>query len=303
MAASFLHGVEVVEIASGPVPITVLKSSVIGLVGTAPLWALGPGSETPTVNAPTLVNSAHDGAAFGPPVQGYTIPYALGAIQAQGVGQVIVVNVFDINEHTSDLVEFLAFSDAGAINLGHMGVANLTLLPTTMATVSAEPHTFAGAPPSVELIHANTPASTVVVTSDPAGTTYVQGTDYVVNTRDGLVTRVPEGNIGPTESVLTSYSYYSGVPYSATEDYSVDLVNGVVGLKPGGTIGPGATVIASFSYADPAKVQDSNVIGAVTGATYTGIQALMRPHTERWASFRSSSLHRGIRRIPASRPR
>ena len=36
MPGEFLHGVEVVEIDNGPRPIRTVKSSVIGLVGTAP---------------------------------------------------------------------------------------------------------------------------------------------------------------------------------------------------------------------------------------------------------------------------
>ncbi len=37
MAASqFLHGVEIVEIDDGPRPVRVVRSSVIGIVGTAP---------------------------------------------------------------------------------------------------------------------------------------------------------------------------------------------------------------------------------------------------------------------------
>ena len=39
MPASFLHGIETIEVSAGPVPITVVKSAVIGLVGSAPLWA------------------------------------------------------------------------------------------------------------------------------------------------------------------------------------------------------------------------------------------------------------------------
>src|ERR1700719_853627 len=95
MPASFLHGVEVLEVETGPAPITVVKSSVIGLVGTAPCWALPSSAAAPGINAPTLVGSAHDAVQFGPAVQGYTIPYALNAILGQGAGQVIVVNVFD----------------------------------------------------------------------------------------------------------------------------------------------------------------------------------------------------------------
>ena len=31
----------------------------------------------------------------------------------------------------------------------------------------------------------------------------------------------------------------------------------------------------SFSYGDPSKVQDSDIIGAVTNGNYSGLQALM----------------------------
>src|SRR5947209_7678862 len=40
MPASFLHGVEVFEFNLGPVPINVVNSAVIGLVGSAPLFAV-----------------------------------------------------------------------------------------------------------------------------------------------------------------------------------------------------------------------------------------------------------------------
>src|SRR5438445_3426721 len=39
MPASFLHGVETFEYNTGPQPIIVVKSAVIGLVGSAPLFA------------------------------------------------------------------------------------------------------------------------------------------------------------------------------------------------------------------------------------------------------------------------
>ena len=52
MPASFLHGVEVIELVTGPAPITVVKSSVIGLVGTAPYWAVSPGTTAAGINTP-----------------------------------------------------------------------------------------------------------------------------------------------------------------------------------------------------------------------------------------------------------
>jgi uncharacterized protein len=275
MTISFLHGVEVIETTNGPAPIIVVKSSVIGLVGTAPLWAVASPATPPAINAPTLVSSARDGANFGPLVQGYNIPYALAAIQAQGAGQVIVVNVFDSSIHSSDMVAALTFNTAGAINLGHMGITSLSLLPTSTTGVSGEHQTFAGAVATIQLAHGNLNASTVVLTSDPAGTTYVQGTDYAVDARTGLITQLPGGALTATQSVLVSYSYYSGTAYSSHTDYSTDMVNGVVTLVAGSTISNGATVIASFSYADPTKVTDADIIGTVTGSSYSGIQALM----------------------------
>jgi len=264
MAASFLHGIETIETSTGPVPITVVKSSVIGLVGSAPLWAavgapamwqpswvvaagqqlVDPngniqqcstvgttGTSAPawstTLNAttadgtavwklvtiagtllqaPTLVNFtanpniAGSAAAYGPLIQGYTIPYALAAIQAQGAGQVIVVNVFNPYLHyTAITAQAMALPASGPqiLNLGHMGVWN------------------------------------VIVKNSGGSTTYINGTDY-----------------------------------------SLDPINGIVTQKAGGAITTGEALSVSFSYADPSKVQDSDVVGTVTGTMYTGIQAL-----------------------------
>jgi phage tail sheath protein FI len=69
MPASFLHGVEVIEVPNGPVPVTVVKSAVIGLVGTAPTWAVASPVVAAGLNTPTLVSSALDAATFGPLVR------------------------------------------------------------------------------------------------------------------------------------------------------------------------------------------------------------------------------------------
>lgn len=86
MAVNYLHGVETIEIEQGARPIQVVKSSVITLVGIAPI---GP------VNQNTLVLSPNDAAQFGQQLPGFTIPQALDAIFKQGPATVIVVNVFN----------------------------------------------------------------------------------------------------------------------------------------------------------------------------------------------------------------
>jgi Bacteriophage tail sheath protein len=264
MPASFLHGIETIEVATGPVPITVVKSAVIGLVGTAPLWAVsgaldlwqpnwivaggqqivdangnvqqcltagttgaaapvwataldatttdgsaiwklvtlaGTLSQTPTlVNFTANPNIAGSTAAFGPMIQGYTVPYALAAIQAQAAGQAVVVDVFNPYVHftaVSDQTLPMPASGAQAVNLGHMGVWN------------------------------------VVVTNAGGTTTYINSADY-----------------------------------------TLDAINGIVTAKTGGAITVGEALTVSFNYADPDKVADTDIIGTVTGAAYTGVQAL-----------------------------
>jgi phage tail sheath protein FI len=221
------------------------------------------------------VSSPQDAVQFGPAVQGYTIPYALRAILGQGAGQAVVVNVFNLSKHTSDIVASPTFSAAGAINLGHMGVTNLSVMPTTTAPVTAESHSFGGTPATIQLAHGNVQGSSIVLTSNPIGTTYVQETDYLADSRTGLITRVTGGAIGATAAVLANYTYYSGTAYSAVHDYATDSVNGIVTLIAGSTIAAGSTVAVSFSYADPTKVQDSDIIGAVTGSGYSGLQAFL----------------------------
>lgn len=96
MAANYLHGVETIELKKGPVPVQVVKSAVIGLVGIAPKGAK---------NTLTLVQSAQDAAQFGSELPGFTIPQALSAIMKQGAATILVVNVFD---DTADVVEVSA---------------------------------------------------------------------------------------------------------------------------------------------------------------------------------------------------
>ena len=91
MSTQFLHGVEVIEINDGARPIQTVKSSVIGLVGTAPQ---GP------VNTPTLILGSRAKAVeiFGAnddTNKDYTIPKALDGIFDQAGAMVVVINVAD----------------------------------------------------------------------------------------------------------------------------------------------------------------------------------------------------------------
>lgn len=87
MTDQFLHGVQVLEIDDGARPIQTVKSSVIGLVGTAPK---GP------VNTPTLILGSRAQAVkiFGSDAN-FSIPKALDGIFDQAGAMVVVINVAD----------------------------------------------------------------------------------------------------------------------------------------------------------------------------------------------------------------
>jgi phage tail sheath protein FI len=116
MPAQYLHGVEVITLSQGNRNVEVVKSAVIGLIGIAPQGAK---------NTPILVQSDVDAAQFGSPLTGFDIPQALNAIFEQGAGTVIVVNVFDIATHTTQVTDEvqavangtfkLAFQPVGAV--------------------------------------------------------------------------------------------------------------------------------------------------------------------------------------------
>lgn len=100
MPASFLHGVETIEISKGARTIKTVKTAIVGLVGTAPIESVA--EEYRTINEPTLILNEIDAVKyFGEQTSGFTIPQALQSIFDQGAGIVIVINVFDPAKHKS----------------------------------------------------------------------------------------------------------------------------------------------------------------------------------------------------------
>ena len=85
----FLHGVEHVELQDGPRPITVLRSSIIGLVGTFPKGAVG---ETILITGSRLQAERRLGAYVDTQFSGLN---ALDAIFAQYGAMVVCVNALD----------------------------------------------------------------------------------------------------------------------------------------------------------------------------------------------------------------
>jgi phage tail sheath protein FI len=84
MPTAFHHGVEIIEIDDGLRPIQTARSSVIGIVGTAP----EANDSAVPLNTPTLLTTPRSAAVLG--ATG-TLPAAVAAIHAQGYAPLIVV--------------------------------------------------------------------------------------------------------------------------------------------------------------------------------------------------------------------
>jgi phage tail sheath protein FI len=254
MPASFLHGVEVAEVTTGPVPVQVVKSAVIGLVGAAPQWAVAATNPLPAPGKQklTLVSSARDVSQFGPLIQGYSIPYALAAIQKQGAGQAIVIDVFDPSVHNTAVVsQPFSMPAAGSqfVNLGHMGIVGPGLAG------------FTG-------------ASSVVVKNQAGSTTYIEDTDYTVDYVNGIIWAKNGGSITVGEALQISFNYCD--PSKVQDTDLVGAVNngvytgiqafqlayGSFGFFPKILIAPAAGIAGAGS-------QDSTVASALNAMAQT----------------------------------
>jgi len=108
---TFLHGVEVLDIDAGPRPISTVRSSVIGLVGTAP-------DADPLkfpLNTPVLIAGSRREAAFLDLTgdQLGTLPVAVDTIFDQAGAVIIVVRVEEAETDPQTLANILGGVDAG----------------------------------------------------------------------------------------------------------------------------------------------------------------------------------------------
>jgi len=126
MPGNYLHGVETIRVNRRPRAISVVKSAVILLLGTAPV---GP------ANALTLLLSDRDAAQFGPQLPGFTMSEALDGIYDQGAATVIALNVLDTAVHrTTAPDETIALDGNGRFKTSKPGLLTLTVKSSDGAT-------------------------------------------------------------------------------------------------------------------------------------------------------------------------
>ncbi len=255
---SFLHGVETLEIVTGSRPITAVKSAVIGIVGIAPV---GP------VNTPVLVNNDVDAAQFGKGLPGFTIPMALAHILAQGVGTIVVVNVFDSTANTVQVTDESKTVTNGALKLSAAPIGAVT-----------------------------------IKNSDNSPATIVKGTDYSLD-EFGNFKALPGGSIvngtvykftfkkldgsTVTNSQIIGATDGSG---NKTGFKALDLAYNLFGMKPKILIAPGyssVTAIATEMIAAAARLKAICLLDAAYAKTVSG--AITDRGTGSAANFNTSS--------------
>lgn len=113
------HGFEVIELRQGGVIVEEVRSSVVFMVGSAPIQL----SATPTINEPILITdersfSQYFGSPYDPRTVGYSLPISYYAMGLNRLPLTIVVNVFDPDaSKTAVAGEVFTFDRFGLISL------------------------------------------------------------------------------------------------------------------------------------------------------------------------------------------
>lgn len=130
MSAPYLHGVETIEVEIGGQTISIVKSSVIALLGIAPIGS---------ANVLTLCTSDKDDAIFGKAIPGFNIPKTLQIIRAiAGNSPILVVNVFDSSTNTTAVSNEAQSVVGGKLKLAFSPIGDVTVKladGTTLASI------------------------------------------------------------------------------------------------------------------------------------------------------------------------
>jgi len=153
----------------------------IRIVKSAVIALIGTAPAGP-VNTLTQCLSERDAAQFGPDVPGFTMPAAFDAIFDHGAGTVLAVNVLDPDIHRDAVTDEAAtFGVNNRLRLDNPAVISLTLK------------------------------------NEGGNTSYVAGTDYLLDASTGTVTRMASGTIPALAKVKADYVYADPAQVTASD--------------------------------------------------------------------------------------
>jgi hypothetical protein len=236
---TYSHGVSVSEQATSIVPAASVDAGLPVVVGCAPIHFLD--ADGP-VNVPKLIYSYKDAVS----TFGYSsdfakwnlceFMYAMFALFS--VSPVVFVNVFDPDEHQTDVDDEVVSLDGDEGVVAHYGIISGTL----------------------------------VVKDSTKTTTYVEDTDYTVDRSTGEITLISGGSIAEDANLSVSYTY--GDPSQVTTDDIIGGIDGTTGastglelvdsvfpmfgLVPGQIVSPGYSVNSGVAAVMHAKAGNIN---------------------------------------------
>lgn len=133
MPTAFHHGVEIVEIDDGIRPIQTARSSVIGIVGTAP----SADDDDAPLNTPILLTTPRSAAILG--ATG-TLPKAIAAIHAQGYAPIIVaIRVPDVTDDPNTQANERLAAVIGGTDTGTGARTGIAALETARSVLGVVP--------------------------------------------------------------------------------------------------------------------------------------------------------------------
>lgn len=121
------------------------------------------------------------------------LPYSVSrSIIAEALPQLVAMSIFDVGV-TNQSPSRIYFETYEA----ETGVSNAV----TDESIAADEGAW------VDLEYTRALPGTVVVTTDPAGTTYVEGTDYLIKYNTGQIMTLAAGSISDADDLLVDYTY------------------------------------------------------------------------------------------------
>jgi len=122
------------------------------------------------------------------------LPYSVArAVIAAAMPELVAASIFDVGmtDQSPSRIYYEAYS-------GESG---------STATVTDESVTITALDTWYDLDHKRLQPGTAVVTTDPAGTTYTEGTDYVIDYGNGEIRGLTGGGISALDDILVDYTY------------------------------------------------------------------------------------------------
>lgn len=229
MPASFLHGVEIIELESGFRPIQTVASAIIGIVGSAP----NADPDAFPLNRPTLINgSLAEAAKLG---TGGTLPNAVDLILKQAGAAIVVVRV----EH-STTANTLRANVIGGVNPDgtYTGIQALRaakeltgLKPRILLAPGFTDSRTSGGVVTTTVSNGGsgyTTAPTVTFAAPPTGGVQAEG---VATVAAGVVTGITLTKVGAGYSSAPSVSFSGGGGTGAVATCTIGTVRNAVGAE------------------------------------------------------------------------